>query len=376
MNLIEKEEKIIIEQYDVVFKNFIFKMTMKINTKFFIRFKKKIEQYTYSTNKISNLLYLIPTDKIKKSPKLTFLLLFAKEKDYLIKKFYIGLKKIFFSLQKNTMIILYKKFAKIFINLSMYRVNRIEVFLNLTFKETNLKNYFIIILKTKLFNMKNSKKYLKQNLFKFIHKIQFINLIYIISEITEVKNDLKFKIKKKINRKVEIIENKSKNLISINNYKYLNIYIFTFFFFIKILNLLYVFFQNQFTVYLKSNKLLLNIGLQTIFNFSSIFHTPFLKLHKKLNSNNFSNFKKILNYFIFKIKAKIEKHVIYIWPIEQFEVRINLIILKCGHVVIFDYFKSRLKFSSYRNILKKNFIIKCPFCLVTNKNFFKFIFLT
>ena len=39
MNLIEKEEKIIIEQYDVVFKNFIFKMTMKINTKFFIRFK-------------------------------------------------------------------------------------------------------------------------------------------------------------------------------------------------------------------------------------------------------------------------------------------------------------------------------------------------
>ena len=95
MNLIEKEEKIIIEQYDVVFKNFIFKMTMKINTKFFIRFKKKIEQYTYSTNKISNLLYLIPTDKIKKSPKLTFLLLFAKEKDYLIKKFYIVFKTRF-----------------------------------------------------------------------------------------------------------------------------------------------------------------------------------------------------------------------------------------------------------------------------------------
>nr|UXY88079.1 hypothetical protein Cry52Nrm1_p055 [Cryptomonas curvata] len=385
MNLIRNEEKIIIKHYQLIFKNFIIRFIIEITMYFFIINNNL--KYHLLLNSEKNLNF-IDFEKITTIPKLVVFLILINVKDQLNIKDYIVLLKITNTLQKIIIIGVYKKFAKFVVNFALYKINKVEFFLKLNFKTNKKKNYFFNPLKKKNFDMNNQNKYLSFHYFLLNHKIKnmvglkkktkFTELVEIFSTISITTSTLKAKVKKdflcKLKNKTGLIFS-LKNILGLSHVKYFDFYSLLYIFFINYVNLIYFLINHQLIVYYKSFEILAKLGLQSIFNFTKILHTPFISISKKNVSIETFMSKQLLNYIIFKIENKIEKHSIYIWPIEkeQFESKNNLVLLKCGHLMIVNYFISQLNISIYKNKIIKNYIIKCPFCLSIINSLLKFI---
>jgi hypothetical protein len=386
MNLIRNEEKIIIKHYQLIFKNFIIGFIIEIAMYFFIINNNL--KYHLLLNSEKNLNF-IDFEKITTIPKLVVFFILINAKDQLKIKDYIVLLKITNTLQKKKIIDVYNKFAKFVVNFALYKINKVEFFLKLNFNTNKKQNHFFFNpLKKKNFDINNQNKYLSLHYFLLNHKIKnlvglkkktkFTELVEIFSTISKTASTLKTKLKKYF---LSILKNKTgpifslKNILGLSHVKYLDFYFLLYIFFINYVNLIYFLIHYQLIVYYKSFQILVKLGLQSIFNFTKILHAPFISISKKnVSIENFMS-KQLLNYIIFKIENKIEKHSIYIWPIEkeQFESRNNLILLKCGHLMIVNYFISQLNVSIYKNKIIKIYIIKCPFCLSIINSLLKFI---
>nr|UXY87580.1 hypothetical protein CcurKRNrm1_p050 [Cryptomonas curvata] len=377
MNLFQKEEEEIFEYYDFIFKNFIFKWIMN-NRENFLKICNKIKYYlNYDSGKTCNFFHLT---KAKLLSEMVNVIIIFKKKKYLNYKLYFTFKKINIFLKKKTILILYKNFTKIFIKFTLYKIYRIQILINLNYKTDNKKNRLINIMKDNFLNIRNKEKVLNLNYFSYNYRNQNIDITEIISKILPVNSNLKSFFYKKYSNSIKKKKKTKKifvtNFFFQNYFKNINIYFFNFLL-IEVVNFYAFFFDNQFAVYNKSIERLLKVGLKFMFCFNIVNYLPLLKLYKKKHSNDSSVLKQILNCTIFKIENNTEKHSIYISPIEkgQFESIFIFILLKCGHVFIFDYFKTKVNLSFYKNNIKKAYIVKCPFCLFINNCFLKFIYL-
>jgi hypothetical protein len=377
MNLFQIEEEEIIEYYELIFENFFLKQIIENQKKFFKKYIKakfyQILNYSINCNSFN-------LTKINIFPEATTPIFIFEKKIYINQTFRLTFKKLNIFLKKKNIYYLYKNLTKIFNNFTLYKVNKIQFLLKINYKTHKEINPIICFLNFNLLNPINKKKKKSVNLFFLNYRIKPIDFGEIILKILTIKCNLKkFKKKKYLN----LIKKKNKNQL-VNNF-YLRIYLnsinfcfFSYFFLIKIINLAVFLFDIQFKIYLKSIEKLLKIGLKFIFNLNTIRFSPFYKLYKKKHLNNYSILKEILNCIIFKIKNNNEQHSIYISPIDkqQFEINSVFVLLKCGHVFIFDYFKSRFNISLSKNEKKKNYNMKCPFCFFISKHFLKFIFLS